>query len=215
MTMRLRKATLLAIIGISYLFVLRAIRTFLPTIFANFLITKVTGTVSLLAGLAIVVFFIYFHKDYVRRKQIKLRMATILVILVSLVGLVVQVQSLSLMFNVNVVRYPAMIYGHIDAVVPSFGAIVMLIFFGIFYKEIPSKKLVSLKKATSLAVIGASLLTLLQIFVLFNYLHYLQLGRPTDLASNRIILFSIGIPIILFWFLASLIFFISFYKVQE
>ena len=215
MTMRLRKATLLAIIGISYLFALRAIRTFLPTIFTNFLITKVTGTVSLLASLAIVVFFIYFHKDYVRREQIKLRMATILVILVSLVGLVVQVQSLSLMLNVNVVRYPAMIYGHIDAVVPSFSAIVMLIFFGIFYKEIPSKELVSLKKATSLAVIGASLLTLLQIFVLSNYLRYLQLGRPTDLASNRIILFSIGIPIILFWFLASLIFFISFYKVQE
>ena len=212
--MRLRKATLLTIIGISYLFALRAVRTFLPTIFTNLLITKVTGTVSLLASLAIVVFFIYFYKDYVRREQIKLRMATILVILVSLVGLVVQVQSLSLMFNVNVVRYPAMIYGHIDAVVPSFSAIVMLIFFGIFYKEIPSKELVSLKKATSLAVIGASLLTLLQIFVLSNYLRYLQLGRPTDLASNRIILFSIGIPIILFWFLASLIFFISFYKVQ-
>ena len=215
MTVRLRKATLLAIIGISYLFALRAIRTFLPTIFTNLLITKVTGTVSLLASLAIVVFFIYFHKDYVRREQIKLRMATILVILVSLVGLVVQVQSLSLIFNVNVVRYPVMIYGHIDAVIPLFSAIFMLAFFVVFYRETSGKELMRLKKATSLAVIGASLLVLLQIFVLSNYLRYVQLGRPTDLASNKIILFSIGIPIILFWFLSRLIFFISFYKVQE
>lgn len=215
MTVRLRKATLLAIIGISYLFALRAIRTFLPTIFTNLLITKVTGTVSLLASLAIVVFFIYFHKDYVRREQIKLRMATILVILVSLVGLVVQVQSLSLIFNVNVVRYPVMIYGHIDAVIPLFSAIFMLAFFVVFYRETSGKELMRLKKATSLAVIGASLLVLLQMFVLSNYLRYVQLGRPTDLASNKIILFSTGIPIILFWFLSRLIFFISFYKVQD
>lgn len=213
--MRLRKVTLLAIIGISYLFAVRAIRTFLPTIFANFLITKVTGTVSLLASLAIVVFFIYFHKDYVRREQIKLRMATILVILVSLVGLVAQVQSLSLMFNVNVVRYPVMIYGHIDVVIPLLSAIFMLAFFVVFYRETSGKELMRLKKATSLAVIGAFLVTLVQIFILSNYLRYVQLGRPTDLASNKIILFSIGIPIILFWFLARLIFFISFYKVQE
>ena len=101
MTMRLRKATLLAIIGISYLFALRAIQTFLPTVFTNFLITKVTGPVSLLASLAIVVFFVYFHKDYVRREQIKLRMATILVILVSLVGLVAQVHSRMGIWSMN------------------------------------------------------------------------------------------------------------------
>ncbi len=116
--MRLKKATLLAIIGISYLFALRAIRTFLPAVFINLLITKVTGTVSLLARLAIVVFFIYFYKDYVRRKQIKLRMATILVILVSLVGLVTQIYSLSLMFSVNILGYPIMIHRYIDAVIP-------------------------------------------------------------------------------------------------
>ena len=215
MTMSLRKATLLAIIGISYLFTPRALRTFLPTVFTNFLITKVTGPVSLLASLAIVVFFVYFHKDYVRREQIKLRMATILVILVSLVGLVAQVHSLSLVFNVNVLRYPVMISGHIDAVIPLLSAIFMLAFFVVFYRETSEKELMRLKKATSLVVIGASLLTLLQIFVLSNFLRYVQLGRPTDLASNKIILFSIGIPIILFWFLTGLIFFISFYKVQK
>ena len=212
---RLRKATLLAITGISYLFALRAIRTFLATTFANSPISKITGAVSLLASLAIVVFFVYFHRDYVREEQIKLRMATILVVLASLVALVAQAHNLSLMFNVNILRYPVMIHRHIDAVVPLFSAIVMLIFFGIFHKEIPSKELVSLKKATSLAVIGASVLTLLQIFVLFNYLYYLRSGRSTDLVSDKTIAFSIGIPIILFWFLASLIFFISFYKVQE
>ena len=215
MTMRLKKATLLAIIGISYLFALRTIRTFLPAVFINLLITKVTGTVSLLARLAIVVFFIYFYKDHVRRNRIKLRMATILVILVSLVGLVTQIYSLSLMFSVNILRYPIMIHRHIDAVIPLLSAIFMLAFFAIFYKEISSKELIRLKKATSLAVMGASVLTLLQIFVLFNYLYYLQSGRPTSLASNKIVVFSIGIPIILFWFLASFIFFVSFYKVQK
>ena len=132
MTMRLKKATLLAIIGISYLFALRAIRTFLPAVFINLLITKVTGTVSLLARLAIVVFFIHFYKDYVRRKQIKLRMATILVILVSLVGLVTQIYSLSLMFSVNILGYPIMIHRYIDAVIPLLSAIFMLAFFAIF-----------------------------------------------------------------------------------
>ncbi|MEA1964858.1 MAG: hypothetical protein U9O41_07005 [Candidatus Aerophobetes bacterium] len=213
--MRLKKATLLAIIGIFYVFALRAIGTFSPTIFTNLLITKVTGTISLLARLAIVVFFIYFYKDYVHKEQNKLRIATILVILVSLTGLVAQIPSLSLIFNVNILRYPVMIHHYIDTITPLFSAIFMLIFFVIFYKEIFSKELAKLKKATFLAIIGASVLTLLQIFVLFNYLYYLQFRHPIDVASNKTIIFSIGIPITLFWFLVSLIFFISFYKVQN
>jgi len=213
--MGIRKATLSATIGISYVFILRVIGTFFPTIFANPSITRVTGTISLLASLAMAVFFIYLYKDYLHKKQIRLRVTTILVVLVSLVGLLTQIRDLSIMFKVNISAYPVMIHHYIETIVPLFGAILMLIFFIIFYQEISDKELVKLRKATSLAIIAASARTSLQAFVLFNYFYYLQFGHPTDLTSNKMIILSLSIPIILFWLWGILIFFISFYKLQK
>ncbi len=213
--MRLKKATLSVVIGISYVFALRVIGTFFPTIFTHPSITKVTGIISLLASLAMVVFFIYLYKDYLRQEQTKLRAVTILVVLVSLVGLLTQIRDLSITFKVNVLPYSVMIHHYIETIVPLFGAIFILIFFVVFYQEISGKELVKLKKATFLAIIAAFARTSLQAFVLFNYFYYLQFGYPTDLANNKTIIFSLSIPIILFWFWGILIFFISFYRAQK
>lgn len=212
LTARLKKATLLAIISISYIFVLRTIRTFSSLIFTNLLIIKVTGIISLLASLTIVFFFIYFYKDYLQKEQIKLKMATILVILVSLIGLAIQI---SIVFNITILLYFLMIYLHIDVIVSLFSALFILIFFISFYSQISRKELTKLRKATSLAVIGAGVFTAFQIFSLFNYLYYLRFGYPISLVSNKLIIFLIGIPIISFWFLAELIFFIFFYKINN
>lgn len=58
--MRLKRATLLAIIGISYAFVLRTIGTFLPDIFRNLIVVQFTQIMAFLASLTIVFFFISF-----------------------------------------------------------------------------------------------------------------------------------------------------------
>ena len=213
--MRLKKATLSVVIGISYVFALRVIGTFFPTVFTNPSITKATGTISLLASLAMVVFFIYLYKDYLRQEQIRLRAVTILVVLVSLVGLLTQIRDLSITFKVNVLPYSVMIDHYVETIVPLFRAIFILIFFVVFYQEISGKELVKLRKATSLAIIAAFARASLQAFVLFNYFYYLQFGHPTDLTSNKMIILSTGIPIILFWLCGILIFFISFYKLQK
>lgn len=204
--MRLKTVTLLAIISICYVFALRLVGTFFSTVFRNLLAIKITGTISLLATFSMIIFFLYFYKDYVRKEQTALKMVTVLVILVFLAGIVTQMSSVARMFEVHMSGYPVVIHS-LDVIVHPLTAIFMLIFFIVFYKEIYSAEPVSLRKATLFAIIGTSVLTVLQSFVLFNYFYYLQSGIPWLYQETKIITLLMGIPIIVFSFLASVIFF--------
>jgi len=64
--MNLKKLTLLAIIGIIYIFNFRTIGTLIPSIFRNPQVVKIAGILSLLATLTLVFFFISFYRDYVQ-----------------------------------------------------------------------------------------------------------------------------------------------------
>jgi len=167
--MKLRKATLLAIIGMSYIFTIATTNTLFPDIFTNLFLARVNGMAFLLARLTIVLFFIAFYKQYVHKDQIKLRMATLLVIIGSFAGLVTQIQTSLRVFNMNVLPYPVMIH-YINIIRPWFSAIFILFFFVILYKEILHGELMKLKKVTFLAIIGSSILTLVQTLALLNYI---------------------------------------------
>ena len=211
--MKLRKATLLAIIGMSYIFAMTTTNTFFPRIFTNLFLARVNGIMFLLARLTIAFFFIAFYKEYIHKDQIKLRIATLLVIIGSFAGLVTQVETLLRLFNMNILPYPVLIH-YINAIRPWFSAIFILFFFAALHKEILHKELMRLKKATFLAIIGSSVLTLVQTLALLNYFYFLKFGRAL-VNKELLLLVIIGILMSSFGFLAHLLFFISFYYREE
>jgi len=214
--MRLEKAALLAIIGISYAFVLRTIGTFLPDIFKNLMVAQSIQILSFLASLTIVFFFISFYIDYVEQEQIKLKQASFLAIIGSSAMALVRIKGLLLVvfrryISLYLLRY-LIRSDYIGTVIPWVTSILILLFFIIFYKDILSQKKVVLKTATLLAIIGSSISTLLLTFVLFNYLY--PRGIRWFLYSPEKIAI-IFIPLLTFSFVTLLYFFICFYKEQK
>jgi len=211
--MKLRKATLLAVVGMSYIFTIATANTLFPDIFTNLFLARVNGMAFLLARLTIAFFFIAFYKEYVHKDQIRLRMATLLVIIGSFAGLVLQIQTLLRVFNMNILPYPVLIH-HIKAITPWSSAIFMLFFFVTLHKEILHREIIRLRRATFLAIMGSSVLTLVQTLALLNYFYFLKFGRAL-VNKEFLLLVTIGILMSSFGFLAHLLFFISFYYREE
>lgn len=204
--MNLKKVTLLSIIGISYIFVSRTIATFFPEIFINLVVTRINTLLSLFASLAIVVFYIYFYKDYVQEKQITLKNASIFAIIGSFAVLFLFLKGFLVVFNLYVFR------SHVfDIIAPLISSIFSLYFFIIFYKETTHNVQSNLKLAIFLAIIGSSISTLIRTFILFNY-HYS--GKFKWLWNYSREFPVIFIPIFAFMFFTSFYFFLTFYKEQ-
>ena len=104
---------------------------------------------------------------------------------------------------------------HTEAIVPLAGAIIMLFFFVSFYNENLFENQVNLKKATSLAIVGASAFVLLYISVVVNYFYYIETRQPLGIIWNSEVSYIIGSVVIIFYFAVNLYFFTAFYKVQE
>jgi len=209
--MRLKKTTLLAIIGISYTFALRTIGTFLPDIFRNLIVVQFTQIMASLASLTIVFFFISFYKDYVEREQIKLRNVSILAIIGTSAMSLLHIKGLFIVFNVYTLSYLVKPH-YIEAIIPWVSSIFILLFFIFFHKETIQKGGKKLRKATLSAIIGSSIGTLERTFVLFNYFYSREVRWFSDLSRKIQIIF---IPIFVVSFIAILHFFLSFYKEQQ
>lgn len=230
--MYLKKATLLAIIGISYTFILRTIGIFFPNIFRDPLIIQISVIISLLASLSIVLFFIAFYKYYIQEKQIRLKKVCILAIIGSFGMVLLQVKNILLVFNklsthlYNFSPYLVkLVNSHsIDPIMPWISSIFTLIFFIIFYKETLKDKKIrdqdnnissirdnGLNKAILFAIIGSSIGTLLRTFVLINYLYLRESRWFSDLSKETQVIL---IPIFAFSFITVLYFFLSFYSLK-
>ena len=230
--MYLKKATLLAIIGISYTFILRTIGIFFPNIFRDPLIIQISVIISLLASLSIVFFFIAFYKYYIQEKQIRLKKVCILAIIGSFGMVLLQVKNILLVFNklsthlYNFSPYLVkLVNSHsIDPIMPWISSIFTLIFFIIFYKETLKDKKIrdqdnnissirdnGLNKAILFAIIGSSIGTLLRTFVLINYLYLRESRWFSDLSKETQVIL---IPIFAFSFITVLYFFLSFYSLK-
>ncbi|MCK4322503.1 hypothetical protein KAX08_08325 [candidate division WOR-3 bacterium] len=210
--MRLKRATLLAIIGISYAFALRTIGTFLPDIFRNLIVVQFTQIMAFLASLTIVFFFISFYIDYVQKHQINLRNVSILAIIGTSAMSLLHIKGLLRVFNIYI--FPNLVYEshYIEAIIPLVSSIFILLFFIFFHKETLRKEDIKLGKATLSAIIGSSIGTLERTFVLFNYFYSREVRWFSDLSRKIQIIF---IPIFVFSFIAILYFFLSFYKEQR
>jgi len=208
----LKLATLLVIIGISYNFVLRITGSFFPDIFKILIVAQVTNTMSLIANLTIVFFFVSFYNDYVHKEQMRLKKATGLAIAGSLLMLLVNIKGLLLVFNISSYLSSYQVRSHyIETIIPWVSSIFILIFFIIFYKETVLDKLIKLKKAILLAIIGSSIGMLYRAFILINYLYSYKIIYSIELSITIVIIL---LPIFIFSFITSLYFFFCFYKEQ-
>lgn len=204
--MNLKKATLFSIIGISYIFVFRTIATLSPDLFINLIVTRINTLLSLFASLAIVVFYIYFYKDYVQKKQITLKNASLFAIIGSLAVLLLFLKDILVVFNLYVFRSHVL-----NTVAPWISSIFSLYFFIIFYKETLHNAQSNLKFAIFLAIIGSSISTLVRTFTLFNYFYSGKFKWLWDYSREFPIIF---IPTFAFMFFTSFYFFLTFYKEQ-
>ena len=212
--MKLKSATLLLIVAIIYIFILRTIGTIIPFIFLDTTIVKVSEIIALIAGLISIYFFVCFKSEYVQEDQIKLKMATTLIILIFSLSLLIKLISLLHIFNIDVFYHSGNIR-HAEAIVTWAGALIMLFFFVSFYNENLREKQQELKKVTSLAIIGSSALVFLHTITVINYFYFIETHQPIRFIGEYKYIHIIGIIIIIFYFVTSLIFFMSFYKAQE
>lgn len=208
-TGKLKRSTLLVIIGISYIFILKLVGTIFPGIFIGKLIlVKLTNILSFLAVLVTVLFFYDFYCEYVKKEQGRLRNATILAIIGSVAVLFVHLKSLLFIFKLVISPYLFRSL-HAEAVIPWVDSIFILIFFIVLYKCILRKEQVRLEKAALFAIIGSCLSIFIRTVVLFYYLSYGNVMWFSDLPRNLTIIF---IPVYTLGFIATIYFFLTFYK---
>ncbi len=214
--MSLRRATLLATIGICYTFVLRTVGTFLPGIFRTTTTVQAVQVISLLASLTFVFFYMLFYRDYVQREQTALRRASVLAIVGSCAILLLRIKSLILvfeglsvkMYDMSPFLFELVSSRSAEATIPWVCSVLILCFFVMFCREALHKRLVKLQKAIFSAIISSSIGTLLLTITLFNFLHS---GQSTWFHASFRILVFVFFPLSVFGFVTILYFFLTFY----
>lgn len=211
--MSLRTATLLAIIGTCYLFVLRTTATFFPDTFRVLIVAQFAEITSLIASLATVLFFVSLLASYVLKDQVGLRQATVLALVGSSAMLLLRVKGLLLVVFDDWLS-PGLLWflqtsRFLGAVVPWASSVLVLFFFIAFYKETLRDEQSGLRGASLLALIGSSVGTLLLTFVLLNYLYFREFMFFMNLPRLIAVMLF---PLFAFSFLAVLYFFSSFYR---
>jgi len=209
--MSLNRATLSAMIGITYIFISRALGTFFPGLFRNLAAAKIAVTLSVLAGIAVLVFYVSFYQTYVQKRQKLLKNASLLAIIGSLAGALLYLKGLLLIYNVHIFPYPDS-SRYFESITPWISAVFLLLFFIAFYRETLHKVSKSLSVAALLAIIGFSIAALLRTFVLLNCFYSRQFMWLSDLFRE---LPAIFLPLFAFMFFTVFYFFLSFYKEQK
>jgi len=212
--MNLKKATLLAIIAICYEFALRTVGTAFPFAFRNLTVAQVTNIISFLASLGILLFFIYFYKDYVQKEETGLKNASVFAIIGSGLMSLLLFKGLIPLFNPNSFGY--LLRPHfIEPTIPWVSSILILIFFIVFNKLTIQKEEVRLRNATLSGVLGSLIGVLLRTFTLIFYLFSSEISWFFDLPKKMHLVFIIFLPITLVGFVLMLFFFLVFYKEQK
>ena len=209
--MSLNKATLSAMIGVSYIFISRTIGSFFPAVFRNLAAAKIAVILSLLASIAVFVFYVSFYQTYVQKGQKLLKNASLLVIIGSLAVALLYLKGLLLIYDVHIFPYPDS-SRYFESIIPWISAVFFLLFFISFYRETLHKVGKSLSRAALLAIIGSSVATLLRTFVLLNHLYSRQFMWFSDLFREMPAIF---LPISAFMFFTVFYFFLSFYQEQK
>lgn len=206
---RLKYATIGALIGVTYIFVMRTISTILPGLFRNLTIVQIITITSLIASIVILLFFIIFYGHYVQKEQVRLAGATLLSILGRCGMLLLHIKTLLRLFSIYVLTSFVYTYHFLDRFLPWISSLFTFVFFYIFYRELASSSNTQLRSATLLAAIGALVITLMQTFFMLHYLFARNVIALTEIPQVVSIVLYV---VLVLNFCAMLFFFISFYR---
>lgn len=205
----LKCATIAALIGVSYIFIIRTLSTILPGLFTHLSIAKANTVVFLIASLVILLFFVVFYGHYVQKNRVKLAGASLLAILGQFGTLVLRIKTLFRVFNVYLLTRFVYSYHFLDRFVPWLSSLFMFVFFYVFYRELVHSSKQQLKNATIFAALGSFVILLMQTFFMFHYFFTRGVIPLADIPPAIGIIFYV---IVILNFCAMLYFFISFYR---
>lgn len=209
---RLKQATLLAIFGILFVFLYKTANTIFPKMYTILILTQVLSVLFILAQLTGLYFFVCFLREYVRPGQKALKTAVYLTIIGELaVTLLCAVGTFSIFTGTNPIGY-GIYHEFLYVLIPFAAGGFILYYFIVFHREVLNKKLMKLKKATYLAIIGSIIFVLIHKANLINYFAFFIQGSRTGLGVNNTILFVIGFLTISFAMLTYINFFFTFYR---
>jgi hypothetical protein len=207
----LKKATLLVIIGISYLFLSRVLGTILPDIFRNILVARVNVVISFHAGLAMLFFFVSFFREYIQKEQVALRRASAMAIIGSSAMLLLLTKALIVVLNSRLFT-DTIGWRYMDILIPAASSILVLFFFIGFFRETGRQEQAELRRAAQWAAIGSAISVLVQAIVLLNYVLSSRIVLLSDFRGPIMIALA---PLVVFSFITFFYFFLVFYKEQR
>lgn len=204
----LRKTIVFAMIGVSYLFLLRTAGTFWQQMFReNLLLVQITHALAFLAILTLVFFFASFLKDYLRKGETKFKSATVFVLIGYILMTVLYLKRLLFVFNVRSIL--SSIPYFIEPLVPWIGSLSLLVFFIAFYKNSLTESRKSVRKAVIFSIVGTAIALVIRSFTLLRYFYFRDIRWLANLPEKfRIIV----IPLAFFSFITIFYFFFHFYK---
>lgn len=205
--MNLKKVTLLTVIAILYNFVYRVVATVFPALFNGVVTVGIIVTMSLLAALVILLFFVYFYRTFTENSRLK--RAAIFGIVASSGLILMKIKTLLSIFGDFQYMLPVM---YIEQIIFMASSILILLFFVMLYKEIQHTQKISLKKAVLLALIGSIVSIFLLVMTIVNYLNN---GALMLFAGSSWVVMVILIGLYSFGFFTSFYFFTTFYRLQE
>lgn len=207
--MRLQKATVIAIVGLSFLFISRMTATFFMDIFSNHFIALTNAILLLVAMFAVLYFCFIFLQDFVPGWSPAIKSATILLIISVLI--MIALHSKLLLGIILPYNYYFFHEHYIfEPVAAWITAVLSLIFFVVFYRVYNGS--VKLKKAVLLAVAGSAAGLIVRTLTTLRSTLYQDIR---DLNAYHTILITAGFFLVIFSFFTMIYFLVIFYKHQK
>lgn len=209
--MDLKRATLLVIIGMCCTFVLRFLGTVVPDGLGSLFVSRVAVAVYMLSGVAVVLFFAYFHREYVRENQPDLRNAASLAAIGAAASLLIHLKGVWLVFGIRLLPGAFIMSHWMEMLFPVFGLATALYFFVILRREAVASADALVARASRFAIIGYVIFLVMQAVTILNFLATGQFRWLSE--HSRTVSFAI-FPFLLVGFVAILYFFVTFYKAR-
>lgn len=164
-------------------------------------------SLMLLAKVVLVFFFYFFLKEYVPLGNFPLELATILVVVAGIMGILLGIQHIFVVLS-NQQGHSASFYNSLlDIIIPWIRVLALLFFYGVFLKVRLDP---SLKWPLRGAVLGSVILFGLQTLVFISYIHFRVTGAHLELGSTQDLFMMLSRPLIILAYLSHLWFFIAF-----
>jgi hypothetical protein len=205
---RLRYATIAAILGTMYLFVLRSYGTVVAQTFDSYLAVQITQVLAFCASATHVVFFYLFFKDYCKDDQHMLRNATLGAFIGSCFLLFLYLRNLCLVFQIrDIFVLTRSLY--IEVLFPFAGTFLITVFFIILRKDMVRQQNRRMMTPAFAGLVGAAIQLLLVVLMTMNYV---GVCRGIFVPDTYRVVGIFLVPVLILQFMAYVFFYSCFYR---